>query len=178
MNGKLRLLLLFVFACALTGSAGATTFVELTVPELLEQAEKALHGVVEDVRSEQRGTEPWTVVQFRVQQDFLADEDELVTGPVELAFLGGTRLDGSTLAVELIPLFAVGDEVLLLAYDAGYYSPIVGFNQGVWWLEEQTWRDYQAAPLGIDEETGELTVSASGSTAEVVAALAAVLGAR
>lgn len=178
MNGKPGLVFLLVLACALTGSAVATTFVELSVPALLERAEKALHAVVDDVRFEERGAEPWTVVTFRVEQDFLADADENAGEQVELAFLGGTRLDGSTLAVELMPQFTVGDEVLLLAYEADYYSPLVGFNQGVWWLEGQVWRDQQAAPLGVAEETGELGAFASGSPAEVVAALASALEGR
>lgn len=178
MSGKLRLTLLLLFLCGATGSAAATTFVELTVPTLLTRAETALHAVVTDVRSEQRDGEPWTVVTFRVEQDFLTDAEEDAAEDVDFAFLGGTRPDGSTLAVELMPVFTVGDEVLLLAYEADYYSPIVGFNQGVWWLEDQVWRDSRAATLGVDDVTGELTVSASGSSADVVAALAAVLEGR
>lgn len=171
-----------LLALLLAGTALATTFVELPLPLMIERAELALHGTVSSMSTEMRGDEPWTEVTFSLIRNFLADEAD-ATDEVEdlltLSFLGGSRPDGSTVTVELMPLFAEGDEVLLLAYAGDYYSPVVGFNQGVWWLQpDGQWQDFLAVPLGVDEVTGSLQQGAAGTRDQVVAAFADELGRR
>jgi hypothetical protein len=170
-------LLLGLLLCS--ASALATTFVELSLDEMLLRAEVAFHGTVRSVGPEMRGEEPWTAVTFRVGQDFLADEAEGPATEITLLFLGGEKPDGTTVTVEQMPVFNTGDEVLLLAYAADYYSPVVGFNQGVWWLQpDGQWLDLRSVPLGVDTETGVLASGESAGADQVPALLAAELGAR
>jgi hypothetical protein len=156
----------------------ATTFIELSLDEMLVKAETAFHGTVSSVQPVQRAGESWTEVTFRIRQSFLADGSDAAES-VSLLFLGGTAPDGTQVTVELMPAFTEGDEVLLLAYAGDYYSPVVGFNQGVWWLQpDGEWLDITGRPLGVDPETSALTREGGSAPEQVTAALAAALGAR
>lgn len=175
----------FVRACISTllalllCTALATTFVRLPLELMLDKTDLAVHGAVSSMSSGMRGDEPWTEVTFRLIRDLLADEGDEAEQEFTLSFLGGSRPDGSMVTVELMPLFNEGDEVLMLAYAEDYYSPIVGFNQAVWWLQpDGRWMDSQAVQLGVNEETGKLQLAAGGSSDQVIAALAAELGGR
>lgn len=171
-------------ACLLlfAAPAAASTWRALDLGELLGRAELAFHGVVTDVRTELRDDEPWTVVDFEITEafDWPADPEVEPGAPerVTLAFLGGDA-GAVRLTVAFMPGFEIGDEVLLLAYDAPYYSPVVGFNQGLWRLDRLgVWRDEQAEILGATDE-GELQTGLEGSaTAAVTEAFRRALEAR
>lgn len=131
-------LVLALFAAA---PALATTYRHMTLDELVEAAELAFHGVVEDTRVTVEDGDPWTHVTFRLEELLLEpdgdEEDGTVPadGTVTLAFLGGES-GGARLSVALMPEFAEGDEVLVLAYAGRYYSPVTGFRQGLWRLDD------------------------------------------
>src|SRR5690554_5228149 len=161
----------------------ATTYRLLELPAMLAATELAFRAVVTDVRTEVLDDEPWTLVTFEPDEILLGPDDDGAGGPdpeadVTLRFLGGTA-GGLELNVALMPAFEPGDTVLLLAYAAPYYSPVVGFNQGVWWLaEDGTWLSMDGVPLGLSDQ-GELQAEAGDAThEEVVAALRAALESR
>lgn len=147
LHGRLVIalpLLLFGFA------AMASSYRVLELDEMLVAADLAFVGTVSSVRVESRGGTPWSVVEFEVERtlDGAAADD----GVVELAFLGGERPGVGTLRVSEIPRFEIGERVLILAYDEAYFSPIVGFNQGLWRHQGETLRDVRGRALGLDTE--------------------------
>jgi hypothetical protein len=164
-------------AAILVGSAAlATTYRQLTPGEMVEAAEIGFLGTVAATSVEAREGEPWTVVEFEVER--------WLTGPApegdraRLAFLGGSYPAGTDLQVNLMPRFEVGERVLILAYDEEYYSPIVGFNQGLWRVRGDALIDSQGRRLSLDRE-GRLQADGDGPEAAlVVDALARELEAR
>ncbi len=135
----MRWLCLFLTLCPV---AWATTYRDLSLDELITRTEIAFFGEVTGVTVEDRDGSPYTLVTFGVSRALLGDPGDSET----LAFYGGKLPDGRSLEVEGMPAFTDGDEVLILAYDAPYYSPIVGFSQGLW----------RARPDGFEDETGRL----------------------
>jgi hypothetical protein len=126
----------------LFGFASATTYRELSLDEIVARAELGFFGTVSEVTTTVREGEPYTQVTFTVSRPLAGDVGETVT----LAFYGGTLPSGRSVEVEGMPRFARGDEVAILAYDAPYYSPIVGFSQGLW----------RATPDGFEDQAGRL----------------------
>ena len=122
--------------------ASATTFRELSLAQLVDNAELGFLGTVSQTVVEERGGEPYTEVTFSVARALTGEVGENAT----LSFYGGALPNGQTVTVEGMPEFTRGDEVLVLAYDAPYYSPIVGFSQGLW----------RARPDGFEDEVGRL----------------------
>jgi len=169
-----------VAACLLAalGWVSATTVRQLSLPELLEAAAIGFRGTVSSVDVRLIDDEPWTEVTFDITDQLLAGsaDEEPEENRVTLAFLGGSS-GGTELAVALRPEFSPGDEVIVLAYEERYYSPVVGFNQGVWWLDDTgTWLDQNGVALAVTED-GQLTraepdpVAVGLDTDEVVQAL-------
>ena len=141
-----------LLAALLLGSATATTYRQLSLPEILDRTEIAFLGTVSSVTVEERMGQPWTVVEFAVGRNLAGPAEE---GRIELGFLGGD-LAGGGLRVNLMPTFEVGDEALVLAYEEEYISPIVGFDQGLWRLEDGALRDVRGLRLSLDDD-GRLT---------------------
>lgn len=148
---------LATLALALGMSATATTFRELSLDELFNRAEISFYGAVREVTTENRQGEPYTLVTFEVTRPLGSAPAEATEGEaptVQLAFYGGTLPNGQTVSVEGMPEFTLGDEVLVLAYDAPYYSPIVGFSQGLW----------RRTPGGLEDTVGRtLSLNAAGA---------------
>jgi len=146
------LLLVLVLA-----TATATTYLELSLEEMFDKADLAFFGEVTASESEAREGEPWTLVTFNVARDLRGD---LEAEEITLAFYGGSA-DGVTVNVTDMPQFRRGEEVLILAYDAEYYSPIVGFVQGLWRLEAQGFTDVRGRVLTLElpSEDAETTDS-------------------
>lgn len=168
----LSALLPFVF------NAQATTFRLLTLEELIESAELAFHGTVLATDPQLRDGDPWTTVTFDVSEFLLVPDDWSEPGTqLSLDFLGGAA-GGSQLTVALMPQFQAGDEVILFAYDADHYSPVVGFNQALWRLSPAgEWVTETGAPLGLDDD-GNLTDGTGSPAAEVLRELATLLEVR
>lgn len=180
---------LLLAICLFAGSlAGATTYRELDLDSLLQKAQIAFYGEVREVSVEDRDGEPWTRVRFEVRDDLFAEDalDEVGDGAAgdgsrdngeegegssrELLFYGG-ELPGLTLNVTGMPQFSPGDEVIILAYDADYYSPIVGFNQGLWRLGASGFRDPQGRILSLGPDSVLVRDGAGAGTADLVRAL-------
>lgn len=159
---------LSLIALMLCTAAIATTFRELSLEQIFTATEVGFVATVSSTSVEMRGDMPWTVVEFEVER-------WLTGGPAEnrhqLAFLGGSRAGGAGLQVNLMPAFEVGERVLILAYDEEYYSPIVGFNQGLWRLRDQALIDARGGLLGVDDEGRLLADGAGGDQESVIEAL-------
>lgn len=171
MNSCLKRVLVASLLLVASLPVAASTFRLLELPEMIAAAEVAIHGIVRSNDSVLLDGEPWTRVTFEVVT-VLADAEEarIEEGLLSLDFLGGSA-SGIQLSVALMPQFTAGDEVLLLAYDEPYYSPVVGFNQGLWLLaEDGAWRDVSGESLGLDED-GELQPGTTGDALEIVTAL-------
>jgi hypothetical protein len=154
----------------------ATTYRQLTPGEMIAAAEIGFLATVAAATVEIRAGEPWTVVEFEVER--------WLTGPApegdraSLAFLGGSSAAGTDLQANLMPRFEVGERVLILAYDEEFYSPIVGFNQGLWRVQGDALIDSVGRRLSLDQE-GRLQADGDGPEAAlVVDALARELEAR
>lgn len=163
-----------VLLCA-AALASATTFLHMEPAELVAAAEIAFSGTVLSTDTALRDGEPWTTVTFEIVT-MLRDTDEGAAedGQLSLAFLGGSAA-GQQLNVAAMPGFEAGQQVLLLAYADTYWSPIVGFAQGVWWRSpDGHWLDMWEVPLGLND-AGELVRGEATAAAEVEAHLADLL---
>lgn len=151
--------------------AAATTVIERTLDELVSLADFAFHGTVTAVSTSLHDGEPWTDVTFEVHELLLDNEEEPLAGEtLTLQFLGGSA-EGRELSVALMPSFGQGDEVLLLAYAGRLYSPVVGFNQGLWRLDPAgNWLDQAGASLGLDDSGNLVRSSTEPVPAEDVTA--------
>jgi hypothetical protein len=148
---------------SLLNVAHATSVLELDLDTMLDRAELAFFAEVVDTDSEERADDPWTLVTFSITRDLRGDlptrsltnttfddDDNTVT----LAFYGG-QVGGTSLTVTDMPQFRVGEEVLVLAYDANYHSPIVGFSQAVWRLSARGFTDSRGRVLTLAEDALE-----------------------
>jgi hypothetical protein len=162
-----------VVSLVLSAVAHATTFRERSLDELFRATEIGFYGTVRELSTENRDGDPYTLVTFEVARAFRGVPEGATGGAqtVQLAFLGGTLPDGQTLSVEGMPGFELGDEVLVLAYDAPYYSPIVGFSQGLWRRTPSGLVDPFGRSLGLSAAG---TLVRGGDNTDVQAVLAAV----
>jgi len=158
----MRYLFSFVLLAVLPASL-ATTYRELSLDELISRAELAFYGTVSEVQVEAREGEPYTVVTFNVEEGLEGEVGETR----QLAFLGGTLPNGRTVEVEGMPEFSRGDEVLVFAYDAPYYSPVVGFSQGLWRVTPRGLEDLRGRMLSVNE-AGRLQADGEGSSVQDV----------
>ncbi|MEM6430375.1 MAG: hypothetical protein AAF708_14125 [Deinococcota bacterium] len=155
--------MLLIVLMSLISFSHATSVLELDLETMLDRAELAFFAEVVDTDSEERADDPWTLVTFAVTRDLRGDlptrsltattfddDDNTVT----LAFYGG-QAGGTSLVVTDMPQFRVGEEVLVLAYDANYYSPIVGFSQAVWRLGARGFTDSRGRVLTLAEDAPE-----------------------
>lgn len=156
--------------------ASATSYRALSLDEMLAQAELAFYGEVESTAVEARDGEPWTLVTFTVREAVLGLDEGAET--VTLAFYGGTLASGERVQVSLMPQFEVGEAVLVLAYAADYYSPIVGFRQGLWRETARGLTDEAGRVLSLSEAGGLELGGAGGATEALLSALRAALEAR
>lgn len=141
---------LFIFT--LLTPTFATTYTSLTIEEILEKTDIAFHGTVTEVvvelRTDQEAIDEassiWTKVTFDVSTNLKGDLAESHS----LYFYGGV-LEEKSIQVEAMPEFRVDEEVIIFAYDAVYYSPLVGFSQGLFRLDEGGWKNEADKWLGL-----------------------------
>ncbi len=154
--------------------ASATTYRELSLDQLISRSEVSFFGRVTEISVIVQGQEPYTQVRFEVLRA-LARGD--TPAALTLTFYGGTSPNGRSLTVEGMPTFSRGDEVVVMAYNAPYYSPIVGFSQGLWRATPNGFRDLDGRLLSLNN-AGRLVRGGSGSEqAAVLDALETRLGA-
>jgi hypothetical protein len=140
--------------------AFATTYKTLTLEEMIAQADIAFYGNVSNVEIIERDKEPWTQVSFTVVEALLGTEKDATE---VLSFYGGTLDSGLSLTINLMPSFSEGEDILILAYKDDFYSPIVGFRQGLWRNQGQGFKDETGHVLSIIDGKLELDGSGSGN---------------
>lgn len=170
--------LLTVLACLVASAALATTFTELSLSDMTSRADIGFLGTVDSIELEMRNGDPWTLVTFEVQELLLGeledennDDDE---ARLTLAFFGGSQ-DGTDLTVSGMPEFSPGEEVMILAYDADYYSPIVGFSQALWRSTARGFEDDFGRLLSLDDDDALQLDGEGGASEDILEALRARL---
>ncbi|MCA9836437.1 MAG: hypothetical protein KC422_05970 [Trueperaceae bacterium] len=149
----MRKLLILLVVAALT-LVHATTFEALSFEDMLAKAEIAFYGTVTATTVVEQDGEPWTQVSFEVLEPYRGVEED--SSSLELLFYGGQSATVNQ-QVSLMPSFTVGEKLILFAYDAQYYSPIVGFNQGLWREMENGFRGEAGDLLSLEGEQLVLT---------------------
>ncbi len=149
----------------------ATTYKSLSVDEMLAKTEIAFQGrvteVVVEMRTNQQDVEePWTKVNFEVITSLKGDLAESHS----LYFYGGVS-EETTIQVEAMPTFRVDEEMIVFAYDAVYYSPLVGFSQGLFRLDEESWQSEAGKWLAVEQGEFVLVDAALRDSEAVVAQL-------
>lgn len=140
-------------------TASATTYTTLTLEEMIAKADIAFYANVSRVEVITQNNEPWTQVSFTVTEALLGTEKD---ANEILKFYGGTLDTGLSITVNLMPSFREGEEILILAYKDDYYSPIVGFRQGLWRNQGQGFKDEIGRSLSLVDGRLELDGSGGG----------------
>lgn len=130
--------------------AGATAYRYVAPADALLKADVVVLGTVLDVRASAEGDLVWTAVTLGVDRELgrpdpgsgaepdpTQDEERQGAGrELELRFLGGAPAGEAPLFVAGMPSFEAGDRVLAALYlDDALASPVVGFDQGLWYLD-------------------------------------------
>ncbi|MBB6096769.1 hypothetical protein HNR42_000181 [Deinobacterium chartae] len=120
----------------LTATAHATTVLPLSLQEQAKRAEIIVHARISAVSDETRGDLPWRVYVLDVKEIIAGDPKELpqVSGAPSFAILGG-NLSGQNVTLEGAPVLSAESEYILMLYKTPYDNPIVGFNQGVYFIQ-------------------------------------------
>lgn len=162
----MRFLLCFLACVCAFGQA--SSYQQLSLEAMLAKAELAFYGVVLATTAIEKDGEVWTQVEFEVLEAFRGLEAD--SPKLELTFYGG-KTETATTQVSLMPTFTEGEKLVIFAYKAEYYSPIVGFRQALWRETPNGFRSETGDLLSLSE--GDLVLTGSGlSPAEVLSKLA------
>jgi hypothetical protein len=135
---------------ALTSSlALATTFQKLSLQQQVEKAEVIVRATIKGTAQETRANRPWTVYTLTVRQYLRGESTGLPKrgADASIAILGGgnVRLEGA-------PTFKVGEDWVLLLYAQAYDSPIVGFRQGAYRLDNNRVLDVDGKVVTVEQD--------------------------
>lgn len=139
-----------------TAPAGATVVVGQDLADISRQADAVFVGKVATIESRWRDEAAKsieTVVTFTVVETIYGPRTDAVT----LRF-GGGEVGGLRQVIAGMPQFRVGEEVLLFVTDEPSISPIVGFHQGCFRVEE-----YGGERVVLDAEGAPITGTTSRS---------------
>lgn len=156
-------------------TAWATTYQELSLEEMIDKADLVFYGVVIATEAIDRDNEPWTNVSFELLEPFKGLSTEEVS--LDLLFYGGSPLDDPALQVSLMPQFEAGQTVLIFAYQDTYYSPIVGFRQGLWREQGAGFVSETGKRLSLGDENTLLLEGVGAIPSDVLQALRDIFGA-
>lgn len=112
----------------------ATTVEKLTFDQVVERADSVVVAKVTGKSSAwDAHRRIWTTVTFNVEEVISGNPDGRT---ITRKFLGG-EVNGLTMKVGEMPVFNVGEKVVLFSYDKqGLYCPLVGWNQGKYIVEK------------------------------------------
>jgi hypothetical protein len=114
------------FGWLMLSGSNATTLKTVPLLEQIRKADTIVHGNITGIRVEERRGKPWTVYTLNLKKTIKGKLE-----PATVAILGG-EFDGKTYKLEHAPSFKRDDELFLFLYDKAFDSPIVGFNQGIY----------------------------------------------
>lgn len=146
--------------------ASATSFQELSMADMLERSQIAFYGRVSAIEFIEKQSEPWTKVDFEIINSLYGLEDKK---NISLLFYGGS-VNGKTTTVSLMPRFSIDEKVLVLAYKNEYYSPIVGFRQGLWREQALGLTDETDQILSLNDKSELILAGDGASTDDILAA--------
>ena len=180
---KRSLALVALILGSILSFASATTYRALTLDELIGRTELGFFGRVSALDVKAQGDEPYTQVTFEVLRRLTGDLSSAAgsdtgsnTETLTLSFYGGTLPNGRSVKVEGMPKFNRGDEVVVFAYNAPYYSPIVGFSQGFWRATPDGFRDLDGRLLSLSDDGSLLRDGEGSDRTAVLGALEARFG--
>ncbi len=146
---------LMMAAMLSVGTLGATSLVEMSFDEQVEESAEIFRGKVTEKAAEWRESNRGLVIYTKVTFDVLDQYKGTAEASVTLEFLGGTIGDES-MVVEGIPEFRVGEElVLFVSGDQNRACPVIGWSRGKF----EVARD--AGGGGVVELSAESQVAAS-----------------
>jgi len=136
-----------LLAVCVATSGAASVIPSKTFAELVAQADQIFRGEVLAVSSRWTidSSAIETVVDFRVERTLKGNLGRAIT----LSFLGGT-VGETTLTVDGMPRFVVGERGVFFVRAGASASPIVGFSQGRFpiYRDRSTGSDVVVAPTG------------------------------
>lgn len=168
----------FLMASLLLGMAGATTLAPLDLADQVKKADLILHIKVKgiQVQNDNASDLPWRIYAFDVLETLLGDpktlpasDDDKTNGLPTLAVLGGGDLT-LEFAPELKPVNEEkgkewSGEYIVMLYKPlskelgkNYDSPIVGFNQGIYSVQNGAVAPLDNNPIVLEEADQALLV--------------------
>ena len=170
LRGRWRRLLPAVVAALVLGSGAlrATTVEPMTFSEVVDGAEIVAVGAVTAI------TETWDAAREMPLTEVTFSVLEALKGEVgaelTLQFLGGPAPDGSTLVVEGMPEFAVGDRAVVFSTGNGVLAcPLVGWWQGL----DRLFYDAGQDGFTVADHAGRAVISIAGGAGRMVASVSA-----
>ncbi|MEZ4630732.1 MAG: hypothetical protein R2880_08500 [Deinococcales bacterium] len=124
----------------------ASSYLELSLEDIFEKADMAFEAKVLTSTVELIDDKPWTKVEFSVVSVFKGELGK----ETSLSFYGGNH-DSISLQVTGMPRFMEGEDLLIFAYKDRYYSPLVGFSQGLFRSRVGGWQNEAGKYLQADE---------------------------
>ena len=112
---------------ALWASAGATSYSPLTLTQQAKKAEVIVQATIQPPTSVMEDGLSYNVYPLKLSATLAGDAGQLPQ-------LGGVPALYVLNSVDGAPVFQSGQEAVLLLYKGRLDSPLVGFNQGVYWL--------------------------------------------
>ncbi len=155
-----------IFLLIIISFSSATSFQELSLEDMLERSQIAFFGKVSAIETIEKQAEPWTKVSFEILKPFLGVDDKT---EISLLFYGGNINNKNTL-VSLMPQFSLDENILILAYKNEYYSPIVGFRQGLWREQALGLIDEANRTLSLDKDSKLILDGEGASTTDLLSA--------
>ncbi len=163
-----------VLLCLLAPAAGRATILDpVTTDQLAEKATLIFEGTAirveyrnSDVESREDVALPHTFVTFRI--DRLLKGASQDGGEITLRFQGGPDGEGNTMMIPGIPLFDVGEEVVLFVRGNGTeMCPVVGWEQGRFRLVDDAVLTEQGEEIWMDSK-GRMLIGPYKPAPEVV----------
>lgn len=111
----------------------ATTIRVLSLSDQARRADVIVHAAVADIQSETRNNLPWKVYTLKVLETLGGNSKDLPTSASLPSF---AILGSDTLLLEQAPTPIKGQEYIFFLYKTPYDSPIVGFNQGIYNVQD------------------------------------------
>ena len=149
---------LLVALAAVMAPVGATTLLQLSLNDMIQQSTGIVRAKVTGVRTDYRGTDIFTYYQLQVSEDWRAS-GLTPTGPtqLEVAVPGGAAR-GTRQTVAGAPAMTVGqDYVVFLWTSRSGLTQVIGLSQGLFVVSA----DASGNPVLIRPGTGEPMVDQS-----------------
>ncbi len=132
-----------------SGVALATTYQKLSLEQQVEKAEIIVRGTIKTLTTETRAGRPWTVYTVDVKGYLRGESTGLPKrgDAPSFAVLGADKL-----RLEGAPSFKAGEDWVLLLYAKAYDSPVVGFRQGAYRIENTRVLDVDGKPVTLTQD--------------------------